>query len=999
MKIIELHIYGYGKLENYHISSLNKLQVFYGENEAGKSTIMSFIHSILFGFPAKQSAELRYEPKNNSKYGGKIKAFFPDIGNAVIERVKGKASGDVTVSLEDGTIGGEELLKDLLQRMDKNIFQAIFSFNVHGLQNIQAMKGEELGKYLFSAGTLGTDKLFNTESTLVKEMEQRFKPSGKKPSLNEKLKELKDVQASLKSAEQQNERYSVLLGEKDELINKVTQLQTEIGELEQRAAKLRDYKRNEQLVIQEAGLQRKIAEHGPVFFPQDGLIRFEKIKQHLKPIHARMLWIKDKQKSLLKEAESSRPDTDLLEMETEIESRLENLPLYEQLKQEKRLLKSKVDEITEEISQINDNLHIEFNEENIQEINTSVFLKEQAETIQHGEQRLFEKKLELESSFEEEKSALVELEATVASIKKEMLAEDRRIQLTKELEVLENKEQIQSELNHVKDQIITQKGRLKNEESRRTSQRKKDLYQLLLLVGIFLVVSVWGIANSNWFLSAVGLAGMLILLALHFKTSVPENKMLPDEVLTELLNREKTLSELVTKQPAGNLFSIKSQLVKDDDLRQRHRELLVRIEQQHSRYEKVLRQFEKWELDEAELKQKKTALMEQLGIKEHTGPIKLFDAFLLVDKQKQFFRERKRKQERLDDVKAALTDMQASLDLLAERFLQNKYLAPVETASLLKRKLREAIDQQARYNEITVKMKELEEEYTSLEKEEMILTEEIESLLAQAKARDEDEFRLQAANDEKVKGWASRLADINHQLAATGITPIDREHILNGPELEDQINEKGVAIEQRKKELSHQFDRLASVKHNMAVLEEGGLYSELLHKYKQLQHEFAEDAKEWAKYAIAKDLLSRTIDHYKDERMPRMLAKAESFLSILTDGSYVRIIPQVSGSGFLIERNDHLLFEANELSQATAEQVYVSIRLALAAVHYDRYPFPVIIDDSFVNFDHNRTARIIRLLREMSNNQILIFTCHRHLLEYFSDEEILNLEEKSTNKV
>jgi uncharacterized protein YhaN len=999
MKIIELHIYGYGKLENFHISSLNKLQVFYGENEAGKSTIMSFIHSILFGFPAKQSAELRYEPKINSKYGGKIKAFFPDIGIAVIERVKGKTSGDVTVSLEDGTIGGEELLKDLLQRMDKSIFQAIFSFNVHGLQNIQAMKGEELGKYLFSAGTLGTDKLFNTESTLVKEMEQRFKPSGKKPSLNEKLKELKDVQATLKDAEQQNERYSVLLGEKDALTNKVTQLQTEIGELEQRAAKLREYKRYEQLVIEEAGLQRRLEEHGPVYFPQDGLIRFEKIKQHLKPIHARMLWIKDKQDSLLKEAEFSKPDADLLEMETEIESRLENLPLYDQLKQEKRLLESKVDEINEEISQINDNLHIEFNEENIQEINTSVFLKEQAETIQHGQQRLFEKKLELESGFDEEKSALVELEATATSIKKEMLAEDRRIQLTKDLEVLENKEQIQSELNHVKEQIIAHKTRMKNEETRRTSQRKKDFYQLLLLGGILLVVSVWGIADSKWFLSAVGLAGMLILLAIHFKTSVHENMMLTDEVLTELLNRENTLSELVTKQPAGNLFSIKNQLVKDDELRQRHRELLVKIEQQHARYEKVLLQFEKWESDEAELKQKKTALMEQLGIKENTVPIKLFDAFLLVDKQKQFFRERKRKQERLEDVKAALTEMQASLDLLAERFLQNKYLAPVETASLLKRKLREAIDQKARYNEITFKMKELEEEYASLEKEELILTEEIESLLAQAKASDEDEFRLQATNVEKVKGWASRLDDMNHQLAASGITSIDREHILNGPDLEDEINEKAVAIEQRKKELSDQFDRLASVKHNMVVLEEGGLYSELLHKYKQLQHEFAEDAKEWAKYAIAKDLLSRTIDRYKDERMPRMLAKAESFLSILTDGSYVRIIPQVSGSGFLIERNDHLLYEANELSQATAEQVYVSIRLALAAVHYDRYPFPVIIDDSFVNFDHNRTARIIRLLREMSNNQILIFTCHRHLLEYFSDEEILNLEEKSTNAV
>lgn len=214
MQIIEVHIYGYGKLEDYHLSSLNRFQVFYGENEAGKSTIMSFIHSILFGFPPKQSQELRYEPKNHSKYGGRLKAVFPEAGTAVIERVKGKAAGDVTVTLEDGTIGGEELLKDLLGRIDKTIFQAIFSFSVHGLQDIHSMKGDELGRYLFSAGTLGTDKLFHTESRLQKEMEQRFKPGGKKPLLNEKLKELREAQASLKNAEMQNDRYSLLLWKK-----------------------------------------------------------------------------------------------------------------------------------------------------------------------------------------------------------------------------------------------------------------------------------------------------------------------------------------------------------------------------------------------------------------------------------------------------------------------------------------------------------------------------------------------------------------------------------------------------------------------------------------------------------------------------------------------------------------------------------------------------------------------------------------------------------------
>jgi uncharacterized protein YhaN len=998
MKLIELHIYGYGKFEDYVIKSLDQLQIFYGENESGKSTIMSFIHSILFGFPAKQSAEIRYEPKNNPKYGGKIKAFFPDRGVAVIERVKGKAAGDVTVSLQDGTVGGEELLKDLLKRMDKSIFQAIFSFNVHGLQNIHGMKGEELGRYLFSAGTLGTDKLFNTEGLLLKEMELRFKPSGKRPLLNEKLKELKDIQSSLKNAEQQNDQYSELMSMKEEVSNKISQLEDEIFVLEQSGTKLREYKRNEKLVLEAAALDRKIQVHNPSFFPEDGLKRLEKLDEQHKSIQARKLRIDEKKDQFLKELERHKPNSDLLEMETEIQARIENLPLYDQLKQEKRLLESKLEEITEEIDQLNDKLHTDFNEGNIHEINTSIFIKEQADNVEQTEQRLVNKKLELESSFEEEKKALADLEARAEAAKEELLDEAKRTVLVNNLDLLENKERIQAELQYVMDQIESAKIKEESEKARRRQQQKKDQTQLLLLGSIFLIVSLWGITNGSWFLAGIGIAGLVFLLAARLKST--EKMPMEDRALSRLLERERALKESLNSQPEGNAYMIKSLLAKDEEARLRHRELMIKIEQQHDRFEKVVQQFEAWEADEAQLKRKRSELLKQFGLTDLSGPIKVVDAYQLIEKQKQYFRERKRIKESLKSVTGSLSEMENSLKMLAERFLHNGKLAPVEAAGLLKRTLREAIDQKSRYRELTGKLDEMEEESLSLMKEEEVISQEKDRLLEQAGTEDEDGFRMKAENASLVKGWKARLEDINHQLLVSGITDEDRIMILTGIPLEEQIEENESKLVKRKRELSAKFDLLADVKHKMKVLEEGGIYSALLHKYKQLQHEFTEDAKEWAKFAIARDLLSKTIERYKDERMPRMLAKAESFLSILTDGSYVRIIPQISGSGFLIERNDHVLFEANELSQATAEQVYVSIRLALAADHHERYPFPIIIDDSFVNFDHNRTNRTIRLLREMSNNnQILIFTCHRHLLDYFAENEIVNLQEKSTNIV
>ena len=76
MKIMEIYIYGYGKFEDVKFSNLHNQQVFYGENEAGKSTIMSFIHSILFGFPTKQQMNYAMNPKKELNMAGNLQCFF-----------------------------------------------------------------------------------------------------------------------------------------------------------------------------------------------------------------------------------------------------------------------------------------------------------------------------------------------------------------------------------------------------------------------------------------------------------------------------------------------------------------------------------------------------------------------------------------------------------------------------------------------------------------------------------------------------------------------------------------------------------------------------------------------------------------------------------------------------------------------------------------------------------------------------------------------------------
>lgn len=193
MYIKELIIYGYGKFEQLSLK-LQSFQLIYGENEAGKSTIMSFIHSILFGFPLKQQTELRYEPKLNAKYGGQLVIETSKWGTVRIERVKGKAIGDVTVFLEDGTRGGDELLQEILNGMDKSTYQSIYSFNNHGLQNVHQLKGDELSQFLFSTSVIGTEKIMAVQNMLEKELDKRFKPYGSKPVLNVQLNQVEQTE-------------------------------------------------------------------------------------------------------------------------------------------------------------------------------------------------------------------------------------------------------------------------------------------------------------------------------------------------------------------------------------------------------------------------------------------------------------------------------------------------------------------------------------------------------------------------------------------------------------------------------------------------------------------------------------------------------------------------------------------------------------------------------------------------------------------------------------
>lgn len=79
MKLLELHIDGFGKFQNRTFTFQDGLNIIYGENEAGKSTLHAFLRGVLFGIDkqrgraSKNDLYTKYEPWGGGAYQGYVR--------------------------------------------------------------------------------------------------------------------------------------------------------------------------------------------------------------------------------------------------------------------------------------------------------------------------------------------------------------------------------------------------------------------------------------------------------------------------------------------------------------------------------------------------------------------------------------------------------------------------------------------------------------------------------------------------------------------------------------------------------------------------------------------------------------------------------------------------------------------------------------------------------------------------------------------------------------
>ena len=222
MKFTDLKIDGFGIWRGLEVRELSPgLNVFYGRNEAGKTTLMQFARAVLYGFSTERRG--RYLPPVRGGRGGgslgvstssgsfRISRFDrPDIA-AQAARLQNAAEtaapqiaallGDVTVLAPDGTLQGESHLQALLGDVDESIFNNIFAVGLGEMQELGTLDATSAARLLYDLST-GLDRV----------------------SLGDVLRELDSSRIRLLGPEGQASQIAALTADRDALQSELAEL-------------------------------------------------------------------------------------------------------------------------------------------------------------------------------------------------------------------------------------------------------------------------------------------------------------------------------------------------------------------------------------------------------------------------------------------------------------------------------------------------------------------------------------------------------------------------------------------------------------------------------------------------------------------------------------------------------------------------------------------------------------------------------------------------------
>ncbi|WP_144462450.1 ATP-binding protein [Bacillus pumilus] len=926
MKIRSLHIAHFGKFSNrtFHFSD-DGFQLVYGLNESGKTTLKTFIESMLFGFPKNKM----YKTKQGSFYGGSLTCQDDELGVIHIERTSDRG-GQAQVFLPNGEVKDEAFLQTLLKGTDRRLYQSIYSFDVFGLQNVQALNQDQIGEFLLFSSLFGSDAATKMDSRLLKQQEQLFKPNGRKPELNQQLDRLKELAGQLKQARLAEGSYIDKKREHSELTETIEKLQNEMKQAEEHLQKLTESIQVYPMIEKKVELKKELARYPDRVkrFRAETEHELDKLDSHLHPKKAQLTALKQRLDHLQTSLVQVQPLYDketFMEMKRVVDE-ASNVELVKkriaECQANRDSLKQKIDEAVAKLKwerpikleQIDDSLEFEWE---LKEIVTQYV-------------RLMDRKAQLDERFDHARHELDEAEAA---------------------------------LKGLKEQEVRLRGA--EDEAKETRAKKKRVYSLALLFQgliafdvVFLFVLFF---LTEWWIT-LSFAGFSVFLFFVIYSS-------------------SQMSPMKQRNGEAAFDSFQVQAASAETL-MRQKELL---------YERIIRQYEDWELELEPVQQQVEEKKRQLGLSSELSF--LVEAFHILKQLKintAAYEELQREIEELSDQQSIYERKVSALTSI----LQKKEGTIQENISAFQEILEDEAKREKDRQTLHVSIQHAMQQLATLEGEIQYYEKQTDELFHQVEAESKEDYQVLSHLSKEYRERLLELQQLNQELHRNGSFDEEEWIIRKGLLLlEEECAEAKQHLHDIQLNAENLEKRLAELAVEIRQIEASGTVSDLTHQLAAEQEHAKHLAKKWAAIQLVRSVIREKLNEHKETRLPALLQTASSFIQPLTNDRYEAILFSPEDDFLMVKRMDGRLFRPEELSQATCEQVYLAIRFALALSHQQDCQLPFMMDDSFVHFDHVRLGRVLEIMNELTRfeTQLFYFTCHEHMKQAAEDGQVTSL--------
>ncbi len=1014
MRITEIEIEHCGVWHNLRLPLQNTgLSLFYGPNEAGKSTLMNFVRGMLYGFSGFEPAESRLNSPP-SQICGALTLSTEQGSYRLHRRGNQQTENHLAITGPDDGELSREAFQELLGDVDQEIFQSVFAVGLRELQELGSLHDNEVAEKIYGL-TLGPQSL-----RILQALEEVNRESAELLSDDQQTGELADLfreqdrlQSELNSLGGLKQQYS-------ELAEACRTLEAEIGDIQSRQGGIKSQLRGHLYLQRAYGPWSRVQEYEaelaelPVVdsFPEQGIERLDEIELQLAAAAEQRDRLKNESRTLLEQAGALGGAKDIAKYEVTLQGLVDQREWIAELEKQVGVAQSQYDDLEQQINERLPQWGEEWSAKQFPELDTSPAAYERLV----GKARGF-------------KRAIARREKTKRTGKRlSNLCQNQETKLTEGLsgygvesagEALDFVRTRLTDMETLGELKLTErelhKRQLGYDELRQHTETRMSLppsyYICLWVLNICSLISVvGGLANAVFNEIAIGgvfaLFGLMLYLLgrlakQHFERGMDERlaKLTDssDRNLEELRAVRAQILDVLGEAPGKS--DEQAWLPEADEMRRCAREIAKlerlsllekKLERNRARLEQSNNKLYESQRDVAGARQAWQQVLTQTGMPETLDVAQAFEVWqtlVELSNNQHHFRLAKIELKSRREMYASFCRRIAAVGRRLHQW-DHDFEQPVAILDHWQEQLKALHSGRGERRRLRSEARDLSRKSAGFRKMVEQYQSQRTALLEEAGASDREEFETRATAMSRHVLLKRQLQQAHEDLQAAGES--DRELAVTEEDLqlfESEYNSECIGLlkmeqEDLQTDLQAAYEKLGGVKRELEHLATNRQSRDIRRELARIEQQIRTVGTKWFALQRAKQAVDQMRHHVERTRQPVTIADASRYLARITCGKYQNIWTPLGKRSLRIDDEQGHSLSVESLSSGTREQLFLSIRMAL--IHdYARHgvTLPMVLDDVLVNFDEHRCEAAIDSLLEFSQqgHQVLMFTCHRHL--------------------